>query len=374
MAVIAYASANSDPIGNPDENISIDLSAVALPQTAQCYGEAFDSANPANTNWAWTWTILDDDSPGNSAALSSAAVQDPTLDVPTWRNVRLFLVVENTNTNEFSQQDPLLAPDSAFLVAEVLSAEAGLQLVAAGERNYHHKIHAVISQVETGAAGLGAHTIDSHTDTMATGAQLSKLTDGSNATGLHAHGVDDVAAATTTGRGAVYLEEVGGGTAKVITRERVAFQAFIGGSRTASAGWVGGKILPASYESTQTVVGGTPLAIWQADEEVKILGWAVQLVNGGSSSPTLEYEFRLGMATPTNVATSTWTALDVTIGDKPGADNKPLVIEATFGSEFTLGAGEYLGVFCLQAPRASVDSDLAGGDMIVQVFARREVA
>ena len=67
-------------------------------------------------------------------------------------------------------------------------------------------------------------------------------------------------------------------------------------------------------------------------------------------------------------------ALDVTIGDKPGADNKPLAIEATFSSEFTLGAGEYLAVFCLQAPRASADSDLAGGDMTVQVFTRREVA
>ena len=374
MAVTAYASANSSPIGFPDENISIDLSAVALPQTTQCYGEAFDSADPANTNWAWTWTILDDDSPGNLAVLSSAVAQNPTLNVPTWRNVRLFLIVENTNTNEFSEQDPLLAPDSAFLVAEVLSAEAGLQLVAAGERNYHPKIHDVIAQVETGAAGLGVHTIASHSDTTATGAELETLTDGSNATGLHTHGVDDVEAATVAGRGAVYLEELGTGAAKVITRERVAFQAFISGSRTAASGWVGGKILPASYESSQTVVGGTPLAIWGADEEVKILGWAVQLVDGGSSSPALEYEFRLGMATPTNAATNTWTALGAKIGDKPGADNKPLVIRSTFSSEFTLAAGEYLAVFCLQAPRASADGDLAGGDMTVQVFTRREVA
>ena len=372
--ITAYASANSDPISNPDENIEIDLGGVALPQTVQCYGEAFDSDNPANTNWAWTWTILDDDSPGNSAALSSAAAQDPTLAVPTWRNVRLFLVVENTNTNEFSEQNPLLAPDSAFLVAEVLSAEAGLQLIAAGERNYHPKIHAVIAQVETGAAGLGAHTIASHSDTTATGAQLTTLTDNSSATGLHTHAVDDVAVATTTGRGAVYLEEAGGGSAKVITRERVAFQAFIGGSRTAGSGWVGGSILPASYESAQTVSGGTPLAVWRADEEVKILGWAVQLVDGGSATNTWDYEFRLGMATSTNAVTNTWTALDVAITGAPSANNRPLLLTAAFGSEFTLAAAEYLAVFCLQAPRTAADSDTPGGDMTVQVFARREVA
>jgi len=373
MAVIAYASANSNPVGNPDENISIDLSAVSLPQVPQCYGEAFDSANPTNTSWAWTWTILDDDSPGNPATLSSAAAQDPTLTVPTWRNVRLFLIVENTVTNEFSEQDPLLAPDSAFLVAEVLSAEAGLQLPAAGERNWHPKIHSVISQVETDAAGLGVHTIASHSDTTATGAELETLTDGSNATGLHTHGVDDVAAATTTGRGAVYLEETGGGAAKVITRERITLQAYIDGSRTAGAGWVGGQILPASYESVQTVSGGTPLAVWRADEAIKILKWAVTLADGGSATNVLDYEFRLGMATATNAATNNWTALDVAITGAPSGDNLPLLLTATFGTEFSLGASEYLAVFCLQAPRILADSNAPGGGMMTQVFCRREV-
>lgn len=372
--VTAYASADSDPVSSPDVDLEIDLASVSLPQAGlNLYGAAADTADPGNTSWAWTWTILHED-PDNASTLSSASVQNPTLGVPSWHNVRLFLVVQNTVSGEYSEQNPLLAPNSAFVHARVLSDDAGIQKLAAGERDWWAEYHRLVALVEAQAEGFSSHTIASHSDTAATGAQLDTLVGGSTATGLHTHSVDDVAAATTTGRGTVLLEELGTGAGKIITRERVTFQAFVDGSRTAGAGWVGGQILPASYESAQTVSGGTPLAIWRADEEVKILNWAVTLADGGSATNTLDYEFRLGMASATNAATNTWTALGVAITGAPNGDNRPLLLAATFGSEFTLAAGEYLAVFCLQAPRIAADSDTPGGGMTAQVFCRREVA
>jgi hypothetical protein len=374
MAITAYASGDADPISNPDTDISIDLSALSLPQTIQCYGEGYDSANPSNTDWNWTWTVLDDDSPGSSFSLvPNGVVQNPTGAVPTWRNVRLFLIVQNVNTSVYSEQDPLLAPDSAFLVLRVLSTTAGLQKLAAGERDYHGMIHTVVAQVEADAAGVGAHTVASHSDTTATGAELETLTNGTSAAGLHTHGATDLPTATNAAQGAVTLEETGQGAAKVITRERVQLRASVDGSRVAGSGWVAGQILPPTYETPAAVSGGVPLAIWRADEALKIVNWAVQLVDGGKASPTSPYKFRLGVANATNAATDTWTDLGSELTGAPGADSKPLLLSGTLTSEHTLAAGEFIALFCLDAPKAVTDGQAPGGGLTAQVFARREV-
>ncbi len=375
MAITAYASGDSAPITNPDVDIAVDLSAVSLPQTVQLYGDAYDDANPSNTAWNWTWTVLDDDGPGNPFPLApSGVVQNPTGDVPTWRNVRLFLIVQNTNTSVFSEQDPLKAPNSAFVIVRVLSTTAGLEKLAAGERDYHDKLHSVIAQVETDAGGVGTHTVASHSDTSATGAQLDTLTTNADATGLHKHGAADLPVATSTAKGAVTLEETGSGAAKVITRERVQLQASVDGTRVDGSGWVGGQVVPATYETDQAVSGGKPLAIWKAGEAIKLLGWAVQLVDGGKSSAAHPYKFRLGVANATQLAAGTWADLGSELTGSPSSDGAPLALSAALGAEHALPVGEYVALFCLAAPRVAADSEAPGGGLTVQVFARREVA
>jgi hypothetical protein len=289
--------------------------------------------------------------------------------------VRLFLVVQHSVNLNYSEQDPLAAPDSAFVQARVLSTTAGLQKIAAGERNYHGYYHEVVAQVEADAAGVGAHAINDHTDATGTvtGANLDTLTSGANATGLHIHDGPDVAVATATTRGTVTLEETGAGAAKVITRERALLQAMVDGTRVTGAGWVGGLIAPASYETGQAVSGGKALCIWQAEEELKLLNWAVSLVDGGKASPTNPYKFRLGHANASNAAANTWADLGFELTGSPGVDGNPLILSGAISPEYVIPAGEYVALFCLEAPRLAADGEAPGGGLTAQVWARREV-
>jgi len=370
--VTAWASADSDPLSNPDVDLIIDLSTVALPQLAQqLYGAAWDTADPTNTHWAWSWVILDDDSPTNPTTLSSAVVKDPTLDVPTWRNIRLFLIVQNTVSGEFSERNPLLAPDSAFVVARVLSVTAGIQKLADGERNYGGEIHRLVDQVEAGAVGVGAHTIASHTDTTATGAELDTLTSGGSASGLHTHLGADIPLATALLQGAVLLEETGTGAAKVVTRERMVFEGDADASRV-SGTYTPGAIVPATYETDQTVATGVPLIIWRAQEARTLVAWSIQMVDGGSTAPTHPYRFRLGHANSANALAGAWSDLGVELTGEPTTDHGALILKGTISS-YALPVGEYLALFCIAAPRTAADGDTPGGGLHAQVFGRREV-
>ncbi len=58
-------------------------------------------------------------------------------------------------------------------------------------------VHAALEELG-GAGGAGPHTIASHSDTTATGAELETLTDGSGADALHNHAVDGLSDADTT--------------------------------------------------------------------------------------------------------------------------------------------------------------------------------
>lgn len=370
MAVTAYASGDPLPITNPDVDPTVDLSAVSVPQTVQLYGEAYDTAAPTNTNWTWTWTILDDDSPTGAATLSSAVVQDPTVITPTWRNVRLFLITQNATTTEYSEQDPLLAPDSAFVTVRVLSTTAGLEKLAAGERNYHDKLHTLVAQVETDAGGVGTHTVASHSDTTATGAELETLTDGSNATGLHIHAGTDVGVATTTTSGGVTLEDTGTGSAKVITRERIVLQGSADSSRI-SSGLAAGQIVPATYETDQAVSGGVAHLIWRAEEDLTLTSWSICLSDGGKSSATHPYKFRLGVASTANAAANAWSDLGAELTGSAVSDGLPLLLTGSLS--YSLTAGDFLGVFCLAAPRYVADGESPGGALSAQIFTRREV-
>ena len=233
MAIIAYASAHSSPVANPSSDVTVDLSAVSLPQSSlQIYGAAEDSANPSAT-FTWQWYIMAKPS-GSTVALSSATAQNPLVNnVDAWGNVRLFLVATNTATAETSSTDPLRAPSSAFVVVRVLSALQGIQKPAAGERNWFDDLAVWADRIEAMSTLVGSlppHTITQHTDVVdATGADLEVLTGGGyaddpdsaapnpvNAFGhslLHKHHGSDIDIATTSTPGAIYLDTAYSGPA-----------------------------------------------------------------------------------------------------------------------------------------------------------------
>lgn len=382
MAVIAYASANSSPVANPSVDVEVDLSTVALPQTAQIYGGAYDTLNPSNLSWSWSWTIIDTDA-STPATLSSNTVQNPTTTVSTWRNALIFLIVTNTNTSESSETDPTLAPDSAFVVARVLSSNAGIQKFAAGERNWTGDVHEWAQAIEDEAAApIPPHDIIDHADvTTATGAELDVLVSGGYAelpasNALHTHKGIHVDVATPLSFGVVTLEEAADVPAspRVITHERIVLQGRAEVSRVAASGLTLG-ILPRNYPAGDLIASGGPLCIWKIEETLSIVGLSIILNDGGSASAATAYRFALVRgASQSAVETLTWSTLPglATPVGSPPSDHAPLVLSATPGTAPTAPAGQYLALLCLAAPKVS-EGDQYGSGLSCQVFTRRAV-
>jgi len=147
MSIIAYASANADPIGNPLEDVSIDLAVTPLGTipNIDLYGAAVDSGDGAAV-FSWAWAIVGKAIESSAVSIVNAALQDIEVqDIDVWGNVRLMLVATNTGTLETSETDPLLAPSSAFVTIRVLSEVKSLQKPAPGERNWHDEMATVIT-------------------------------------------------------------------------------------------------------------------------------------------------------------------------------------------------------------------------------------
>ena len=240
MAVTAFASADADPVANPNVDATV-LQADLPVGSVQLYGAAQDSLD-ASPVWVWSWTILAKPS-GSSASLSNATVQNPTLDgVDVWGNYLVHLVATNTdNGNAQSESDPTAAPTSSFVVVRVTSAARTLQKPAPGERGWHVQYHDLVDEVDAISNAVGSHNIGDHADVVdATGADLEALTSGGYADDpdavspnpggrLHKHRGDDIDAASTIAPGTLRLSEpaIDPAAPKAITRGRLVFSAHL---------------------------------------------------------------------------------------------------------------------------------------------------
>ena len=139
MSIVAFASANQNPIANPHQDPQVDLQdpLILLPQNVMVHCDCVDdSGNQGPFTYQW---YLMAKPPGSAAALDNETIQSPTLeDVDIWGNYRLFVVATNSVTGDVSEQDPLRAPSSAFCVIRVLSTNQAIQkpAMAINEQNY----------------------------------------------------------------------------------------------------------------------------------------------------------------------------------------------------------------------------------------------
>jgi hypothetical protein len=205
------------PIANAGADITLDLDGVfTLGNNQQLnnvggvagaiteFGDG--SSIPSD---GFKWYLLEGPS-GHGASLIDSTIQQPVLqNIDTWGNYRLMLVVTN-NVGTKSEEDPLLAPDSAFMTVRLISASLDLEKPARGERNWEGAYHTAIAGLETLHSNFhntsGYHKIEFH-DTTATGAELDILTGAgyatadSTATGtkLHKHAGPHVDEATVDG-------------------------------------------------------------------------------------------------------------------------------------------------------------------------------
>lgn len=359
MAVTAFASADADPVANPNVDATV-LQADLPVGSVQLYGAAQDSLD-ASPVWVWSWTILAKPS-GSSASLSSATAQNPTLDdVDVWGNYLVHLVATNTdNGNAQSESDPTAAPTSSFVVVRVTSTSRTLQKPAPGERGWHTQYHDLVDEVDGIASTVGAHNIEDHADvTDATGADLEALTSGGYADDpdllnpnpgarLHKHKGGDVDAATLAGRGTVLLSAppLDAAAPKAITRERLTFTAH----------------LPEMNPDNSP----PHLAFYVADSNVVVDHLAVAMADGGSTGSGVAplYDLELHEATEANIAAGSTGSLITDGGGVPvnaeilniraASNGAPVAAKSSSSLNLSVTADRYIvAVFSTADPRTA---------------------
>lgn len=291
MAVYAYASSNATPLTNPSVPYVIDLEAGdSYPASITLYGAGEDTTDPAAT-FTYQWTLLDP-APASADAPTLAGATTSTLtvtNVAAWRNYRFFLQV-TSSTGTSSESSSALAKDQAFVTVQVKSEHAGLTKPAIGERNWYTAAKEWVEEIDTLAEAPPAHTIASHSDTTATGAELDLLTGGAIAedgsqNALHQHRGTHIPVATHTARGTVQLEEnVGTDVPAVLVNERITFT----GGADFSLDGTGGKV---DFIREQLVGSNKrPHVLFYAKEDLTITEYNVTLLDGGLSTVTTKFD------------------------------------------------------------------------------------
>ncbi len=332
--VVAYASGDPDPIGFPSTPASV-LEA-ALPGVPQLYGAGVDSSDGAPV-FTWLWSIISTNYTG-APVITTPLAQNTTVTVDEWVNIRMFLVITNTNNAKVSEADPALAPDSAFVVIRVRSTNTTLDKLADGERNFIDRLNLWPDRIDIFGGAPPAHNIDDH-DTAATGAQLDTLTDGSNATGLHTHSGADVVTAGVGVLGVVELEAAPVGVPKMITQERLIWTASTFSSIQAG---------PAINTSTIQAFGATDknngIFYFRAREEVTLIETALMMNDGGVVAPATDYEFVVEKGTFAQFDADAGLTTVATLTGNPTSANGPMEIVAGSGTKIL--AGEWVRVRC----------------------------
>lgn len=358
--IIAYASANADPVNNPLEDAEINLATASLPASVTIYGDAVDTAN-AGASFSWAWSLLDSDS-GNVPTLSSTTTQNITVsNISAWHNIRLHLVATNTATSETSATDVLLAPSASFVEIRLLSENQGIQKPARGSRSWHPVLETWADKIEDPALDL----IDLNDVTTATGAKLEILVGGNEASSsgsaLHTHAGAHVADATPTATGVVQLEEASSavGAPRVITRERITF-----------SGTTGRTVASNSSVHEEIIDGGdlVPMSAFMfARSALVARAFNVTLASCGAT--TTAYEFKLVSGNSGAYASRTMTAISSALTLTPSSAGQPLSGKAVLPAGVAIPAGDVFGVACTSSPAQG-----SGGQVLtVTVECEREI-
>ena len=375
MAITVIASSNADPLNNPTDDLTIQLSnepPIVTPASLGAqplYGYAADSTDGSPV-WVWSWSIIA--APDNStAAIAASNVQNISVqNFNQWGNLRLFLVATNTNNGQTSETDPLKAPSSAFVTIKVRSPKRSIQKMAAGERNWMGAAWEWAQAIENMDTGLPPHNIIDHLDVVdATGADLENLTgggyaidpDGTNAANpqgysiLHKHYGSDVDAASTSSLGVVKLSDAPSDPLNpvVLNKERIVWTSKSEATLN-KAGLVTGivdQLSSASHPfSTMHAIFRNPY------DNIAIEQFSVAFLNGGQASPST---WGVKIFTCPDIAAleaNTWSPLqtnsgaDVEITKAQTIDYKPLAFEAAKSPAWnTLGRG-WIGIQLSRVP------------------------
>jgi hypothetical protein len=366
MAIVAYASAAPNPTIAQVDGI-IDLSVPGtLPATLQLYGGVLDSLDPSPTP-TWAWAILE--KPAGSAVsfadtgTDTSTLQNPVLqDIDTWENIRVMLVVTNTDNGAVSEADRFLAPDTAFVCARLLGADSGLEKLAYGERKYKTQYHELVEAVDTMASTGGV------LDPAILQLISSGYAEYPPGTHLHKHKGPDVDVATYGGdQGVVHLSDAPvdplNPTALTVDYQPQSVQVM--GTPTTS-GWVQG------IEVANTAVGAAkyPHALFVVRGPCTLKALSFIFADYGDATNAYTFEVWYGPSADWYLKAALVKHLPFTTALGPAP-----VDNTTFGahsadSALALAAGDLVGVFVASAPTGLTGAKVGNALTVVAHFYR----
>src|SRR3972149_5058241 len=360
--VVAYTSAAAGPIAAQVDWI-IDLAATPFPvANVQLFGDGTEVGDPGPV-LTFAWTILE--KPVGSAVrfldtgTANSTLQDPVLvDVDTWENIVVFLVVTNTNTGNSSEADYYAAPTTARVHVRLLGTNSGLEKLAYLELNWKSPYHELVAAIDSViAAGVVIPP------------ELLQLVSGGYAGFAptdppHKHHGSDIDVATTAALGVVLLSDppVDPLNPVVLNRETLPMTAQIAGFRdiTGIHPWPVGVNIDAAGNPA-------PLCLFELPSDCELDEFHIHMQDGGAHG---NYTTDLYIGTRAQWLAGTQAAITNYTGTPAAANpNDALFLSLAVGAFPTvaLTAREYLGLIC-SAARPGL-----GGGMTANIPLRRTV-
>jgi hypothetical protein len=365
----------ADPVAVVGTITSLPIAESALPALVQLDGTSSTPGTGGSSITAYSWTILWKP-PASTTVFADPTVSQPRMTLDTYGTYLVFCEVTD-DIAQTSESDPLSAPSSAMYAVEVTGQETSIKKLAAGQRDYIATVNGWPDAIEQLASTLDSHTIASHSDTSATGAELNHLTNGAlsyatsdgtdGGTPLHIHEGDTIDAATTSDRGTVLLGEaaVSAGDPKVPAEGRFAFDGFVNGTELSTGYYP--EVIGGWYSS-----GDGLRAHWHRrvhDSNLRVKSASVSLRHGGSASAggytVVLYEMTLAQMIANNFA-GAGTIATLVIG-APSSDGEPTE-QNNDSLSYDLTQGNYIVARVTASPGQVYDM---GKGLSVSVIAHR---
>lgn len=360
--IVATASANINPLSNPFEDVKIDLATdpigSLLPQNV--YADAVDPADPTPA-WDWQWYVVSSARGGET--LVDATQANAQVKLTEWGNVLLFVVATNTNTGQTSETDPYKAPTQSFVKIRMFGAASGVEIFAAGERDYWFAQSKWADEIERLAENTTilnlADLLDVNTTT---GAQLDRLADGSYAVDgllgvspMHRHRGSHVDAATDAlvGVSKLAFAPVDVASPRVLNRQKITLTGSVETYLNSAGNWALGVARPdqtlAPNVRDECLLWRVPAWILQVgvSGQCYVERWSISMNDGGGPAggvKTYQFALRAGNTADAEANNLAVVPNSSTLSGLPSVDRGPLILNEDLGPNSPVAPGDWIGI------------------------------
>lgn len=144
------------PVMNAGSDVTLAFGAIPTSQPLTGGATVFA---PGTAITSWLWTLLEKPA-GSAAALSSTAVQNPTLNGIDTVGTYLLFLQGTDDAAQASESDRLRAPSSAFVTVSVTTQYAALDKPAPSQREWSDEYYGLVDAVDAQKNAIDTHIAD----------------------------------------------------------------------------------------------------------------------------------------------------------------------------------------------------------------------